>query len=224
MMRKVDKSIILATAYKSWLDTLGETHPEYTSSNNKYYYDILANLVWIQGGLCAYTEVLLTDKNQVAPEGWNNGRFYKIEVKGALDHYFPNLKKNKGWDWKNFFLIDYDVNSKIKRDTLPNGILKPDEPNYDPFYFLEYNYLKHIFIPNSERDIEFQIKIKHDIDILGLNYGPIVYDREKYLKTLFTEALTGLKEIEEIRTDLYKFYTAFEMSMKQLNLQDHDTN
>jgi hypothetical protein len=220
MMRKVDKSIILASSYKSWLDKLGETHPEYTSSNNKYYYDILANLVWIQGGLCAYTEVLLVDKKQVAPDKWTDGTFHKFEVKGALDHYFPNLKKSQGWHWQNFFLIDYDINSKVKRDKMPHGILKPDESNYDPFYFLEYNYLRHIFIPNSEREIDFQVKIKHDIDVLGLNYGPIVNEREEYLKRLFSEALTGYKEISEIKNELYKFYTAFEMSMKQLNLLD----
>ncbi|MCE2962613.1 MAG: hypothetical protein ACK5UE_00420 [Chitinophagales bacterium] len=219
-MKKIDKSEILATSYKTWLDNLGETHPEYTSSKHKFYYDIVANLVWIQGGLCAYTEVLLNDKKTVAPEKWVDGMFNRFEVKGALDHYFPNLKRETGWDWQNFFLIDYDINSKIKRDNQPHGILKPDKSDFDPFYFLEYNYVKHIFIPNSERDIDFQIKIKHDIDILGLNYGPIVNDREKYLKNLFSEALMGKKEILEIRKDLYKFYTAFEMSMKQLNIEE----
>ncbi|MFN5848630.1 MAG: hypothetical protein ACK43K_09080, partial [Chitinophagales bacterium] len=66
-------------------------------------------MVWIQGGLCAYTEVLLNDKKTVAPEKWVDGMFNRFEVKGALDHYFPNLKRETGWDWQNFFLIDYDI-------------------------------------------------------------------------------------------------------------------
>jgi hypothetical protein len=220
MMRKIDKSQILATTYKTWLDSLNEIHPEYASSSDKYYYDIVANLVWIQGGLCAYTEMILNDKSAVKPEKWKEGGFKKFEVKGALDHYFPNLKKTTGWDWNNFFLIDYDINTKIKGSKIPNGILKPDQENYDPFYFLQYNYDLHKFEANNNRDFDFQLRIKHDIDILGLNYGPIIYLRKVYLQQQFSDLITGHRDLNYIKNNLNQFYTAFEMSMRQLNLDN----
>jgi len=62
-MRKIEKDLTLATAYKKWLDGLnksGEEHPEYTS-NGKFYQDIVANLLWVQKGLCAYTAMFLVN-------------------------------------------------------------------------------------------------------------------------------------------------------------------
>ena len=118
-MKKIDKNLSLATSYKKWLDTLnksGKSHPTYNSSNNKFYYDVIANLLWVQQGLCAYTEMFLINKNAVAPEKWGDGSFKRFEFLGQLDHFNARLKNTKGWDWDNFFVIHSDVNVKRKRD------------------------------------------------------------------------------------------------------------
>ena len=49
-MQKIDKSLTLATEYKKWLDSINKKakHPIYTSSNHRFYYDVIANLLWVQ--------------------------------------------------------------------------------------------------------------------------------------------------------------------------------
>src|SRR6218665_3124816 len=128
-MRKIDKKLELATSYKKWLEKLqksGKNHPKYTSSNNKFYYDIIANLLWVQQGLCAYTEMYLLNKNSVAAKEWTEGTFKQFEFLGQLDHFNAEMKDKKGWEWDNFFVVHSDVNVKRKRDKKINGIIKPD--------------------------------------------------------------------------------------------------
>ena len=48
-MKKIDKTNILSTKYKDWEEGL-ESHPVYNSSNNKYYKDIVMNLLYVQKG------------------------------------------------------------------------------------------------------------------------------------------------------------------------------
>ncbi len=220
-MRKIDKNLDLALNYKNWLTSLGDTcHPKYTSQN-EYYKDIVANLLWVQDGLCAYTEKYLINSQRVSPDKWVDGKFDKIEIDGDLDHYNPILKNDFGWDWSNFFLIDKNTNStRVKGIKVPNAILKPDNETYDPFYYLEYDFEKHIFCANSTLDFEQQLRVKDDIDTLGLNYQPIIDFREKYLNPIILDVQNKQKNIEDARRDLIQFKTAFEMSMKQLNIEN----
>jgi hypothetical protein len=128
-MRKIDKDLTLATAYKKWLQELnkdGKDHPEYSSAN-KFYKDIVANLLWVQKGLCAYTEMFLVDHTDLDPSEWKKGRFKEFEFLGHLDHYDSTLKKKKGWEWTNFFVVHSDVNVKRKGQKPVQGVLKPDE-------------------------------------------------------------------------------------------------
>lgn len=220
-MRKIEKNLSLATSYKRWLDGLNKfqkNHPLYSSSNNKYYYDIVANLLWVQQGLCAYTEMFLVKLSTVAPEKWIKGTYPKFEFFGQLDHFDPSLKKEKGWEWDNFFVVHTDVNTKRKRDKKLNGIIKPDNKDYDPFYFLEYDFRQHHFLPNRDRTLKDQKLILEDINALGLNFQPIIDYRIEYLKPIIDEVLLGILKISNARTRLNKFYTAFEMSILSLGL------
>ena len=84
-MQKIDKGQLLATNYKAWIDAINArsaAHPEYNSSKNKYYNDIVANLLWVQRGLCAYTEMFLMDPEGVKPALWVSGSIAKIEFLG----------------------------------------------------------------------------------------------------------------------------------------------
>ncbi len=110
-MRKINKSIKNATAYKKWINT--ETNfPKYYS-NHKYKDDILAELLICQSGLCAYTEYSFgfTDKElENLKEQFENGKFTseKIEVSADLDHFNPDLKESQPYDWNNFFGVFHE--------------------------------------------------------------------------------------------------------------------
>jgi len=213
-MRKIDKRDILATQYKKWLDNLLEDadHPKYNSSKSKYYYDIIANLIWIQKGLCAYTEYFMQDYQQYRDANWTGGVFPEFAFAGELDHYYPHLKENRGWLWDNFFLIDADVNSKkVKGSKVPFGILKPDKIDFDPFYYLEYDISNHLFLPSNERGIDEQLDILHDLKVLGLNWQPTVERRANYLNPIINDVRYGVLTYDDAYGRLYQFFTAFEL-------------
>ena len=214
-MRKIDKTQILATVYKAWLDKLtpeNKEHPAYTSSDWKYYYDIIANLIWVQGGLCAYTEKRLQDHTPFAVVNWKNGRYKKCEFAGNLDHYDNTLKEKYGWLWDNLFVIDTDVNVKLKRSNTPNGILKPDLPDFNPFTLLEYDLTTHFFIPCRDLDFDKQELVRQDIGFLGLNFTPIADIRREYLSPLIEKVKYQQQTFDETHLQLNQFFTAFEMS------------
>lgn len=214
---------MFATAYKEWLDKLeleGKNHPEYKSSN-EFYIDVVANLLWIQDGLCAYTEQFLFDAAELGEENWENGKYGKgkFEFFGHLEHYDESLKENKGWLWSNLFVAHSDINSKRKGSKTVKYALKPDADNYDPFYLLQYDFNSHRFLPNDERELDEQENILHDINVLGLNYQPVVQDRRAQLNTLIEEVRLKKKTLEEVRAALREYFTAFEMIVKDLKLE-----
>jgi hypothetical protein len=219
-MKAINKEIILATAYKTWLDNLENEdagHPEYKSST-RYYYDIVANLLWVQGGLCAYTEMFLADHSRFRPDAWIEGRIAPFETFGQLDHYDSTLKADKGWSWDNFFVIHSDINTKRKRSNKVNGQLKPDKTGFDPSHYLRYDIDEHFFIPNIEGKSDEQINlIEEDINALGLNYEPVVDYRKLRLAPLFNKIGFGLLTIEDARNSLNSIYTAFDMGVSQIN-------
>jgi hypothetical protein len=214
-MRKLDKTEILAIGYKNWQDGFlhNEPHPKYNSSAGKFYYDIIANLIWIQKGLCAYTEFRMQDFTKCTPENWNNNTFKKFDFAGELDHYNPSLKNTQGWLWDNFFLIDSDVNSKkVKGSKKPHSLLKPDKPDFNPCFYLEYDVTSHLFRPSKIRTIDEQNLILHDINALGLNWQPTVERRAKYLNEIINDVKYGVVTFENANLNLFQFFTAFELS------------
>lgn len=222
-MRKLNKDEkILAKKYKAWLDRLetdGKDHPEY-SSKHEFYIDVVANLLWIQDGLCAYTEQFLFDHKELSDGNWENGRFGKgkFDFYGHLEHYNESLKKKKGWLWSNLFVVQADVNNK-KGSRSVKYALKPDVDDYDPFYLLEYSFKEHRFLPNSNRNFKLQEDILNDINVLGLNYQPLIQDRKEQLNTLVEEVKLKQKTLEQVRESLREYYTAFEMIVMDLNLE-----
>jgi hypothetical protein len=205
-MRKIDKTEVLATAYKAWESNIksGDPHPKYNSSGGPFYYDIIANLVWVQKGLCAYTEYQMQGHEHTAPGKWANGKFDKFSFAGQLDHYDPELKTTQAWLWDNFFLV--------KGSIKPNGLLKPDKKDFEPAFYLEYDVNTHLFYPNRNRTVTEQLAIKHDIETLGLNWDPIKTRRESYLNKKIRAVKYGQQTYNDTFTELYQFFTAFELS------------
>ena len=104
-MRKIDKNEILSQDYKKWLESLENSkHPEYKSSNFKYYNDIKMSLLSSQNALCAYTEQLLCDPKYITNDNWNEKKYIreltqedKHSIQGDLEHFDESLKTDKAW-------------------------------------------------------------------------------------------------------------------------------
>jgi hypothetical protein len=216
-MRKINKTTILSTAYKNWEESL-ETHPDYDSSKNKFYYDVVMNLFHCQQGLCAYTEQLLCIPDFHGAENWKDGVYQKPvnwSIKGQLEHFDSSQKKEKGWLWDNFFMADTDVNTKIKRTRPVDNILKFDRPDYDEFQLLEYDSSRHIFIANTENlDEETQERINEMLFTLGVNHEPVRTVREDYLETHIRSVLNKITTWEDLK--IIMFPTAFEFCKREV--------
>ncbi|HAO48102.1 MAG TPA: hypothetical protein DCR35_01615 [Runella sp.] len=217
-MQKIDKTLILSSEYKQWEESMRETHSPYNSSNNKYYYDVVMNLLHCQKGVCAYTEMSLCDEKYYKEECWKDGKYIisKPEFMGALDHFNPALKKNTGWLWDNFFIVQKDINDKAKRNKSVDDILKPDSPLYDPFSLLEYDEKAHVFIANADLEEYLQKRINDMIDILGINYSPIPKLRKKHLQRIIEKIKNGIGNWEEEQAANEQYFTAFEMCRQKL--------
>jgi hypothetical protein len=215
-MRKINKTTILSTAYKNWEEAL-VARPEYDSSKNKYYYDVVMNLFHCQQGLCAYTEQLLCIEGFYDAKNWKKGVYQKPDnwsVKGQLEHFDATKKQKQEWLWDNFFMADTDVNTKIKRNNSVHEILKFDRPDYDEFQLLEYNSNEHIFIANTELDESDQEKINEMLFILGVNHEPVRTVRAEYLEIKLRSILLELDTWEDIKIN--QFPTAFEFCKREI--------
>ncbi len=220
-MKKINKACNLSSEYHAWqkqFEDSKENHPKYTSSNGKYYYDIIMNLFHCQKGLCAYTEVILCTENFFSDVNWSENRYTLPNntiptFSGQLDHFDPTLKENKAWLWDNFFMVDPTVNAKSKNSKNVDPILKPDSPDYDEFTLLEYNTKLHVFVAKTTLPDVKQAKINEMILILGINHDPIRYQRSIYLRLLSDPVQKGLETWDNIVIE--QFPTAVEMLKRQ---------
>lgn len=217
-MRKIDKTTILSTVYKEWEQTFerdGKSHGTYNSSKNEFYLDVVFNLLFCQKGVCAYSETLLCADHLYEINLWEKGR-YKVnndaKKLGSLDHFNPNLKKDKAWLWDNLFMVHSDLNrDKAKKEI--TFLPKPDSDNYLPEKYFEYDSISHIFFPNHTLEMHVQEKIKSDILILGINHPTIVSQREQYIQPI----LERHKYTNDKTLSTKQFFTALEMSLAKLS-------
>jgi len=188
-MQKIEKTILHSKEYEEWLNDLevqGKNHPDY-NSYRRYYNDVKLELLRCQGGLCAYTEMKLCGIDVFSADKWENGRCktqQKVEAFGQLDHFDPTLKKKKGWLWSNFFVVSDHINTSIKRDKLVDYILKPDAEDYNPADKMVFNLDINMFIPNPQKTLDEQERIKEMIATLGINYEPVRSIRNDFIKRL----------------------------------------
>lgn len=214
-MRKIDKTLILATKYKEWEENFEEKglpHDKYDSSNGDYYLDIVMNLLHCQKGLCAYTEIQLCGKEYLSLEKWEEGTYKGVKANnGALEHFDESLKSKKkdivgkkDWLWANFFVIDSDTNTRKGAKTV-DYILKPDTVDYEPFVYLEYDANIHHFVPNPTLSEAEKTRVRNMIEILGLNFPNIVDKRKISVNKRLREMDLGIYEANEYE----EFPTAF---------------
>lgn len=206
-MRRIDKTKILSSKYKEWLDKLNRDKVKHPQSRI-YYTDVVMNLLHCQKGVCAYTETPLCLPELFDESNWEEGK-YKIsepEPSGELEHFDPKLKEDRRWEWDNLFVVDAVINRK-KRNKEVDDILKPDSAQYSPDKYLEYDVDTHCFIPNTGiEDETLRQRIKRMISVLHLNYASVRNEREIYLTMVFK-----LREVSRpIRINC--FFTACRMA------------
>lgn len=201
-MKALNKNITKSTQFDTWQKGLTTGfHPKYTSSSHELYYDIVMELFHIQGGLCAYTEVILCDPQFYDSANWVNGKYtctvpsgHTIpEFIGDLDHFDPSLKKTDGWDWNNFFMIHSNINRKKSTKTVTT-LLKPDLITYNATNLLSYEPRKNLFTPNFNNtaitSAQYQ-DIQDAIDVLGINHSTIKHQRKLILRKKQAEVESG---------------------------------
>lgn len=189
---------------------------KYNSSNNMYYYDVLYQLLNLQGGLCAYTEKRLISPEKLKEitaafaDGKLNVPAQRPEVAAQVEHFSKKIKKVSGWKWDNLFAAYTDVNHKKNHLEDKYGIddiLKPDRDGYSPEHYLMYENSLHIFIPNDETlDDSEQERVRKMILVLGLNNDGIVLERKEYL--LMLKEIEAFKDENQTPT---QYVTAYSM-------------
>ncbi len=212
-MKKIDKSKILSKKYLNWMEELKTEHPTYDSSH-KYIEDIKMNLLHCQNGLCAYTEEQLCDLKLLKKSCWKDGRYIQsIEnedmINGDLEHFDCTLKKTQAYLWDNLFMVNSNINCRIKGTKPINPILKPDSKDYDPFKYLEFDDNINRFIPNIRLLEQEKKDVIEMIETLGINKNS--FKRAKQIK--------DLKEDFEFDLDLeepYEYSTSWIMTLKNL--------
>jgi len=213
-MRKIDKTIILSKNYKKWVDALGDEHPKYNSSQNRYYNDIRMSLLYCQNALCAYTEEELCDSYLIQDNNWNDDKYItEIDnqnlVNGDLEHFDIALKEKQAWLWDNLFFVQGDINRKVKCAQSIQTILKPDSPEYDENKYLEFDYEKNMFIANQELTKKEKDDVECMIRTLGINANG--FKRRRQINRLVKAFKFGL-ELDEP----YEYITSWNMTLQQL--------
>ncbi len=224
-MRKItNKRCLLSKTYSeeltAWEDgTLKDKSFEnYNSSNFRHYCSIKMELLRCQDGLCAYTEKNLCPPEYYDENNWQNGSYNEdckklTAAKGQLDHFDSSLKNYRPWDWENLLVADSDVNTK-KLQKVVDYKFKPDNPNYDPLDWLDYDYKTHRFVPKNGLSESNYNEVINMIEALGIN--AVWNDRRRYLSDKLDDIQIGIKSVEEINID--EFPTAFQFCLKKLKL------
>ena len=215
-MKKIDKSKILSKEYFKWMEELKEKHPKYNSSH-KYIKDIKMNLLYCQNGLCAYTEEQLCDLELLEESYWKDERYiHSLEnedlINGDLEHFDCDLKESKAYLWDNLFMVNSNINCRIKGTKSVKNILKPDSEEYDPFKYLEFDYKINRFLPNINLSKEEKEKVEEMIEVLGINKN--AFKRAKQIKDLKEDF-----EFDEKLEEPYEYITSWQMTLNQLREQ-----
>ena len=135
----------------TWYRTNSNTdYDREKQTNNSNVKNLIRNsLLLMKNNLCAYTEMLITDAAEI-------------------DHWNPKLKHTDGYEFSNLFAV-HSAPNKTKSNLTPPIHLKPDEDDYSPEKYLDYDIIKDLFIPKNDLNDEFKIVIQNEIDILGIN-------------------------------------------------------
>lgn len=216
-MRKIDKNYnsLLSTQYKTWVDNLESNSTKHPLSR-AYYDDVAMELYKYQQGVCAYTERYICPAELYESTRWVDGKYLndesaeyrRVDHAGEMDHFDPNLKKDKYWLWSNLFMIDATINSRKSNNNVLT-YLKPDLDEYSPEKYFDYDEVTHKFIPNTELSGETRAEIQNMIDnVLFLNHGVVKNDRRDFINSVKFKQKYGMTPVID------RFFTAVRWCME----------
>ena len=212
-MRKIDKTNIKSTQYDEWLKDNKGNHPKY-DSKYKHYKDIKMSLLYSQDGLCAYTEERLCDKKLIEDSCWSDGKYQNNQtdslVNGDLEHFDNTLKDKQAYLWDNLFIVNSNINSRVKCSKEIYDILKPDSSHYDENKYLEFNYENNLFIANPKLSENEQKDVECMIQTLGINHNG--FKRKEQISRLLNE----FKYYNMTLSKPDEYLTSWNMTLKQL--------
>ncbi len=212
-MKKIDKSNIRSSVYKAWVEGLSANHPPYNSSQ-MHVKDIRMSLLACQNGLCAYTEELLCDRALLSEDNWEDGKYIgdlsnQNLVNGDLEHFDCTLKDNQGYLWDNLFMVNSNINCRVKGTKPIDNILKPDCGVYDPNIYLQFDDKVNTFIANEDLPADEKTKVEEMITVLGINSN--AFKRAKQIKDLKENIELGLP-----LTEPDEYITSWKMTKNNL--------
>jgi hypothetical protein len=204
-MKQINKSRKFASKYFEALTELGKgEHSCFKESpfRNEHFANVRMNLLYCQDGLCAYTEQILVKREDLLDDKWVTGEFDgSINPSCDVDHFDPSLKTKYGWTWSNLFAISTTINMRVKLGKSVSSKLKPDNPDYVPEKYFDYNMYEHIFIVSQKVPIEEYQEIEDGIIALGLNNPMVVARREDYVNNfMHLHNLRGKKDCTQFVT------------------------
>ena len=216
-MQKIDKSDIRSTIYKAWVEGLSGDHPVYRSKQ-KYVNDIRMSLLACQNGLCAYTEELICDRALLSEDNWENGKYIGVLsnqnlVNGDLEHFDCILKDTQGYLWDNLFMVNSNINCRVKGTKPIDNILKPDCGAYNPNTYLQFDDKVNAFIANQDLPADDKTKVEEMITVLGINSN--AFKRAKQIKDLKENIELGLP-----LTEPDEYITSWKMTKDNLELSE----
>lgn len=213
-MKRIYKSTILSTKYKNWVEAFTGSHDKYSASN-KYYFDVRMSLFYCQNGLCAYTEEKLCDKSLIDLSKWVDGKHIGLTGNeftfGDVEHFDESIKPTKGWLWDNLFMVQGDINKRVKHTKAINYILKPDSTDYDENKYLSYNHKTDVFYPNDSLSPTEKVDVEYMITTLGINK---VVRRKDLIKEL--EVAIELDLLDALPNPI-EYITAWNMTIDNLS-------
>lgn len=213
-MKRIYKSTILSTEYKDWVDSFTGEHEPY-GAKNKHYFDVRMSLFYCQNGLCAYTEEILCDESLLNVSNWTDGKHIALIgnefTYGDVEHFDESLKPTKGWLWDNLFMVQGDINKRVKGRKGVKYILKPDSPDYDEYKYLSYNHDADVFYPNDALEPDEKEDVEYMITTLGINK---VVRRKDLIKELVVANEVGL--LDDLPNPI-EYITAWNMTKNNLS-------
>ncbi len=215
-MKQIDKSEILSTDYKDWVESDAGKYHKYNSSNNTHYIDVRMSLFYCQKGLCAYTEEILCDDSLIEKEKWKDGKHIGLIGNeftfGDVEHFDESIKPKKGWLWDNLFMVQGDINKRAKHTKPIKYILKPDSKEYDENKYLQFDYETDTFSAHDDLSTEEKEEVCYMIKILGINH---VVRRKLMIQDLRENFEMGM-DIKEPK----EYVTAWNMTLKALREEE----
>jgi len=163
--------------------------------------EIKLALTEMTGGYCSYTNKKLGELGF-----------------GKIDFFFPKTKGGNS-EWGNLFIANTFADI-VKRDKYSELLLRPDAIDYKFDKYFDFDFDKHLILPNSNVSKEDQQRALITIEILGLNHPEFVKDRASELQK-FLNVVNALLHKRDVITNSYGNIEEFLANHPELDIDEY---